>query len=68
MEGNVSKQKFSLQLYSRLTNANPELVLVFMQAGSGGTKPVSGIKLSIALMKSHRRGLGLEVAAWLANI
>jgi hypothetical protein len=32
----VTPQKFALQLYSRLTNANPELVLVFMQAGGSG--------------------------------
>ena len=30
----MSKTRFATQLYSRLTNANPELVLVFMQAGS----------------------------------
>jgi hypothetical protein len=35
----VTPQKFALQLYSRLTNANPELVLVFMQAG-GSKKEV----------------------------
>ena len=40
MEANATKQKFALQLYSRLTNANPELVLVFMQAGTGGIKQV----------------------------
>ncbi len=34
LKGKMSKPKFALQLYSRLTNANPELVLVFMQAGS----------------------------------
>jgi len=38
IEAHTSRQKFALQLYSRLTNANPELVLVFMQAGSAGTK------------------------------
>ncbi len=32
----MTPQKFALQLYSRLTNANPELVLVFMQAGGSG--------------------------------
>ncbi len=34
LKGKLQKPKFALQLYSRLTNANPELVLVFMQAGS----------------------------------
>jgi len=34
VKGKVARNKFALQLYSRLTNANPELVLVFMNAGS----------------------------------
>ncbi len=41
VEGSATKQRFALQLYSRLTNANPELVLVFMQAGSVGAKQAS---------------------------
>ena len=36
IEAHTSQNKFALQLYSRLTNANPELVLVFMQAGGSG--------------------------------
>ena len=36
----MTPQKFALQLYSRLTNANPELVMVFMKAGSEGAKTV----------------------------
>eukprot|EP00291_Cryptomonas_curvata_P022400 CAMPEP_0172170956 /NCGR_PEP_ID=MMETSP1050-20130122/11618_1 /TAXON_ID=233186 /ORGANISM="Cryptomonas curvata, Strain CCAP979/52" /LENGTH=924 /DNA_ID=CAMNT_0012842321 /DNA_START=324 /DNA_END=3094 /DNA_ORIENTATION=+ len=42
VEGSATKQRFALQLYSRLTNANPELVLVFMQAGSVGAKQEDG--------------------------
>ena len=31
VDSSSTRQKFAMQLYSRLTNANPELVLVFMQ-------------------------------------
>ncbi len=31
----LGKNRFATQIYSRLTNANPELVLAFMRAGQG---------------------------------
>jgi hypothetical protein len=31
----LGKNKFATQIYSRLTNASPELVLAFMRAGQG---------------------------------
>ena len=67
--GKVTQQKFALQLYSRLTNANPELVLVFMQAGSDGAKQVpqpSHISRLLAdtHMFPHQRELTRMESAW----
>ncbi len=35
VHGKLGKNRFATQIYSRLTNANPELVLAFMRAGQG---------------------------------
>ncbi len=35
MHAKLGKNRFATQIYSRLTNANPELVLAFMRAGQG---------------------------------
>ena len=35
MHAKLGKNRFATQIYSRLTNANPELVMAFMRAGQG---------------------------------
>ena len=47
MHAKLGKNRFATQIYSRLTNANPELVLAFMRAGQGH-RP---IKVSPLLIK-----------------